>query len=178
LSRKASAPPSADQRIGELEAELEQQRRALRDQAALYRMATMAAAAEDMQAFYEGLHAFLRDLVYADNIYVALYDEARGLINWAYYVDSVDTDVPDAREWVPLGEGEAKGVTSHILRTGKVIHTTPEQLRPLIASGMVEQRGEPPVDYLGVPLQTDGHTVGVLAVQSYVAGKTYSKADE
>src|SRR4029078_9425278 len=33
------------------------------------------------------------------------------------------------------------------------------------------------VHYIGVPRRASGRTVGVLAVQSYVEGKTYSDAD-
>jgi hypothetical protein len=81
-----------EERIAALEAQLEEQRRATRDQGALYRIAALANAADGMEAFYKGLHEILSGLLYAENLYVALYDEERQLINFPFYVDTVDDD--------------------------------------------------------------------------------------
>src|SRR5688500_17188322 len=167
-----------DMRVAELEAELEQSRRAVRDQSALFQIAALATAAEDMRSFYEGVHDILRGLLYAENMYVALYDEERQLISFPYYVDLVDQDVPDPRQWDALGTGEASGVTGYILRHGRIHHADASQYGALIAAGEVSEVGAPPSDYLGVPLKTDGRTTGVLAVQDYRPGGRYSEADE
>ena len=53
-------------------------------QAALYRIAELASAAHDMQEFYRAIHAVVGELMYASNLYIALYDEERQLINWPY----------------------------------------------------------------------------------------------
>jgi GAF domain-containing protein/DNA-binding response OmpR family regulator len=90
----------------------------------------------------------------------------------------VDTDTPDPRAWEPLGEGEAKGVTGYILRTGELLHATDARLDKLIAAGELEFLGAHAVDYLGVPLKAEGRTIGVLAVQSYQAGTSYDDEDE
>ena len=76
-----------DARVAELEAALERERRSVRDQSALYQIAALANAADDMRSFYEGVHDVLRGLLYVENLYVALYDEERQLINFPYYVD-------------------------------------------------------------------------------------------
>ena len=96
-------PADLERRVAELEADLQREATRTRNQAALYKIAALANSADDMQAFYEGIHAILRELVYAENIYVALYDEERRLLNFAYYVDSVDTDWPDPHAWLPIG---------------------------------------------------------------------------
>ena len=44
----------------------------------------------------------------AENFYIALYDAHRGAINFPYYVDTVDTDIPDPAAWDPIGVGEAR----------------------------------------------------------------------
>ena len=61
---------------------------------------------------YQGIHRILGSLLYAENCYIALYDDKRKLINFAFYADSVDTDWPDSRVWEPIGEGYAGGVLS------------------------------------------------------------------
>jgi transcriptional regulator with GAF, ATPase, and Fis domain len=131
-----------------------------------------------MRSFYEGVHAILRGLLYAENLYVALYDEERQLISFPYYVDLVDQDVPDPRQWDALGTGEASGVTGYILRAGKTHHASTSEWLALVASKEVSAVGAPPSDYIGVPLKADGRTIGVLAVQSYEPGGRYSEADE
>ncbi len=147
-------------------------------QAALHRIAALAASATDMDGFYRGIHAILGELVYAENMYIALYDEERSLINWPYYVDTVDLEVPEPRAWQQVGEGTASGVTAYVLRTGRLQHLPAAAVAELVAAGEVESVGEDAVDWIGVPLVTEGRTVGVLTIQSYLEGVTYSKDDE
>jgi GAF domain-containing protein/CheY-like chemotaxis protein len=144
----------------------------------LYRIAALANSATDMRAFYEGIHEILKDLLYAENYYVALYDDERKQINFAYYVDTVDTDWPDPRAWEALDAEQAQGATGYILRTGRPLHAGTGELQNLLDSGETQLIGTLPVDFLGVPLKAEGTTVGVLTVQSYVEGKTYSRSDE
>ncbi|HEU5361913.1 MAG TPA: hypothetical protein VFU56_01170, partial [Gaiellaceae bacterium] len=88
-------------------------------QAALYRIAELASTVEDMQAFYRAVHAVVGELMDASNFYIALYDEQRQLINYPYFVDAVDLDVPDPNQWDAFGTGQAIGTTAYVLRTGE-----------------------------------------------------------
>jgi len=63
--------------------------------------------------------------MYAENAYIALYDDQRQALNFPYYKDSVDTDIPDPNVWEPLGSGQASGVTAYALRLGKPIRIEP-----------------------------------------------------
>ena len=54
-----------------------------------------------METFYKGLHEILSGLLHAENMYVALYDEARQLINFPFFVDAIDDDWPDPQDWLP-----------------------------------------------------------------------------
>ena len=101
--------------MGGVEAE---QTRAAKVQDALYRIAELASAAQDMQEFYRAIHEVVGELMPAKNFFIALYDEQRQLINWPYWADEVDDDWPDANEWVEFGSGQA-GVTGYALRTGE-----------------------------------------------------------
>src|SRR4051812_23739786 len=158
---------AAESRIAELEAELARQSDVAKRQAALFEIAELSGRVREMDEFYRGLHEILGQLMYAENIYIALVDEVRREINFAFYVDSVDTDWPDPRAWVPFGERASRGVTGYIVRTGKPFHASGARILELGASGTLEAIGELSADYLGVPLVADGQTIGVLAVQSY-----------
>ena len=175
VSRQLAA---AQARITELEAVATEARRQERIQAALYRIAEAASDAKDMQAFYRGIHSIVAELVYAENCYIALYDEVRRLINWPFAVDSVDLDWPDASVWEPMGTGTARGLTAYVLRTGAPLHASKDVERDLIARGEVERIGAEGADWLGVPLNSEGRTIGVLVVQSYREDIVYNEEDE
>ena len=155
-------------------------RHAERVQSALYRIADLASAAEDMQAFYRAVHAVVAELMEASNLYIALYDEARQLINYPYYVDSVDDDIPDPSHWDAFGTGDAAGTTAYVLRTGEPQLLDYARTTALIDQGEVRPLGVISEDssWLGVPLKAEGRTVGVLAVQSYTRDVRYSDQDK
>ena len=78
--------------------------------AALYRIAQTASTVTDMQEFYAAMHGIVGELMYASNFYIALYDDERQVINWPYYVDELDEDIPDPNVWEPIGIGNARGI--------------------------------------------------------------------
>jgi PAS domain S-box-containing protein len=154
--------------------------RAGRAQAALYRLAELASAAQNLQEFYREVHAVVGELMYANNFFIALYDDERQLISWPYYADEVDLDVPDPKKWDAFGEGEAKGTTAYVLRTGEPQLVTHRRLLELIDQGEIELRGVSTEEttWLGVPLKADGRTLGVVAVQSYTRDVHYTEDDK
>jgi hypothetical protein len=68
----------------DVEALREESRQSEKIQDALYRIAETAAAAHDMQEFYRAIHSIVGELMYANNLYIALYDDERGAINFPY----------------------------------------------------------------------------------------------
>src|SRR6185436_17811384 len=106
-------------RLAELEGKEQEHQRSEKVQSALYRIAETASAAQDLQEFYATIHGIVRELMYADNLYIALYDADRQLINFPYFVDEVDLDLPDPNLWEPFGIGNAAGATAYLLRTGR-----------------------------------------------------------
>src|SRR4051794_11709319 len=161
----------------DLEARVTELERDLKAQRALVRIAEAAAAAEDLQAFYREVHETLQGLTHARNCFIALHDDQRGAINFPYYVDEVDTDLPDPRAWEPFGVGDARGSTAYVIRTGAPQHFSPERHHELVAEGTFDMLGVVGTDWLGVPLTVEGRTIGALVVQSYRADEVYSDAD-
>ena len=151
--------------------------RAERVQAALYRIAELASSARDMQEFYREVHAVVGELMYANNFFIALYDDERQLISFPYYVDEIDVDVPDPNQWDAFGEGEARGTTAYVLRTGEPQLLTYERTLELIEQGEIELTGVATEEstWLGVPLKAEGAYVGVAAVQSYTRDVRYTE---
>jgi PAS domain S-box-containing protein len=148
-------------------------------QDALYRIAELASAAQDMQEFYGAIHEVVGELMYAESCFIALYDEDRQRINWPYFVDQEDPEVPDPHQWFEFGQGDARGTTAYVLRTGKPQHLTASSIDELIEAGEIELIGRRAEDWLGVPLTAEqGRTVGVLVVASHERGFRYTEEDE
>ncbi|HEX2089388.1 MAG TPA: response regulator [Actinomycetota bacterium] len=146
-------------------------------QDALYRIAETAASAHDMQEFYRAIHAIVGELMYANNLYIALYDDERSAINFPYYADEVDQDIPDPNAWEEFGIGNARGMTAYLLRRGEAQLITAEDQKELVRSGQVELVGELSEVWLGVPLKTEGKTIGALVVQTYTPEHRYTQTD-
>ena len=175
---EATELADARARIGELEEREAQHARSENVQAALYRIADTAAAARDMPSFYASIHEIVGELIYADNFVIALYDEARQRVNFAFFLDEAETEPPDANEWEPLQD--LKGATAYVLRTGKPLFLDWETFDDLVAKGEIDKDavgGTLSELWLGTPLVADGHTIGVLAVQTYRTDRTYEPAD-
>lgn len=138
-------------------------------QRALYLVSKAAHDVGGLEDLYRSIHRTVNEVISAENFYIALHDRNSGLLSFPYFVDAHDS-TPDP---VPLG----KGLTEYVLKTGEPLLVTPETFDTLCSSGDVESIGEPSVDWLGVPLQLDGKTFGVLVVQSYSRNTRYSAGD-
>ena len=94
---------------------------------------------------------------------------ARRTINFPYYVDAVDVDIPDPGAWEPFGVGNAPGSTAYVLRTGRPLLIDARRLpaprwrRARSSSVGVTSRRR----LAGGPARAEGRTLGVLVVQSY-----------
>ena len=171
---------AAQRRLAELEAAEADRRDAEKVQAALFRIAELASAAQDLQEFYRAVHGVIGELMNANNFFIALYDEERHLISWPYFVDEVDLDLPDPNQWDAFGTGDARGATAYVLRTGRPQLLTHERMKELEARGELRVIGADSEEstWLGAPLKADGRTVGVIVVQSYSADVSYTDEDE
>jgi len=128
-------------------------------QVGITQISDAALSASTLQELIESVHDAVGLLVPARNFYVAFYDSHADLMTFPYYVDQHDAPVPPQK----LG----RGLTSYVIRTGKALRTTPEIYTELEESGEVKGGGTRGVDWLGVPLRSEGAVRGVMAVQSY-----------
>ncbi|HKD93714.1 MAG TPA: GAF domain-containing protein, partial [Gaiellaceae bacterium] len=147
-------------------------------QGALYRIAELASAAQDMPEFYRAIHEIVGELMDAQNFYIALWDEERRRINWPYYAEDTPPDeLPDPNKWYAIGEQSSRGTTAFVLRTGEPQLISTERFAELTAQGELVLVGPQSTEWLGVPLKADGATIGVLAVQLYTEDIHYTEQD-
>ncbi len=112
-----------------------------------------------LEELYREIHQNVAKLIPAKNFYIALYDSETEIISFPYFIDEYD-EPPKPRKL-------RRGLTEYVLRSSKPFLATKESYLELARQGEIELIGELPVDWLGVPLRTQGKTIGVIAVQSY-----------
>ena len=137
---------------------------------ALYKISEAVDTSHDIQNLYKEIHFIVKDLMSADNFYIALYDEKTNMVTFDYYVDLVDQP--------PEPHKLRRGLTEYVLRTGSshlVTKTDDEQLR---ISGEVELIGEPAAIWLGVPLKVENKSIGVIVVQDYENENAFSEKEK
>ncbi len=106
-------------------------------QTALYKITDAASNWQDIQDFYREIHRVIGELMYAKNLFIALYDKATGLLSFPYFVDEKDEPFPTQ----PLENFH--GMTSYMLRTGNSIKHGRDQINELVANNEVRWKVRP-----------------------------------
>jgi diguanylate cyclase (GGDEF)-like protein/PAS domain S-box-containing protein len=135
--------------------------------AALHAISEAAHTADNLPALYRDIHRIIGALLPAGNFFVALYDPLHNEVSFPYFVDERD-------EAPPAQSLDAGSLTAQLIRSGQALLVTPgapsDPSLPVI--------GTDAVHWLGVPLCSQGATVGALVVQSYSDATRYTEADK
>ena len=139
-------------------------------QAIIYKIAQSTITSKNLDELFQSIHSVLLDLMPAENFFIALYDAETDTVSFPYFVDQYDPP--------PQPRRAGNGLTEHIIRTGKPILANPESFNRLEHKGDAVNIGTPSVDWIGIPLLIENHTIGVMAVQSYSEEIRFKKRDE
>lgn len=140
-------------------------------QNALYRISETANLSKDLQALYSSIHHIIGELIDAENLYIALYDAETHTLSFPYYVDQFQAN--------PLCRKNGQGLTEYVIRTGETLLANKEKQETLMQQGLITTRDACAVHWLGIPLQDNNEKVfGVLAVQTYSQGGSYTQQDK
>jgi PAS domain S-box-containing protein len=115
------------------------------------------------------IHNSLGKVVYAENCFIALYDNKSGLFNFPYFIDKFDP--------MPLPTSMRKSCSSYVFRTVKPLLLTQKRFDELKEQNEVELVGSNSPSWIGIPLQTPSRTIGVLVLQHYEKENVYSESD-
>ncbi|MGV8923049.1 MAG: EAL domain-containing protein [Thermomonas sp.] len=146
-------------------------------QRALFAIADMPGSDLNMPQMLRGLHEIVGKLMYAENIYIALYDHEHDSLRFLYFVDSVEPNKPIPDQDMRLSDLE-RGLTWYLIHDGKPLMGSFAQLSEQV-SGPLNAHGADSEDWLGVPMMRDGKACGALVVQSYQPNVArYTVADQ
>jgi PAS domain S-box-containing protein len=115
------------------------------------------------------IHRSISKVLYAENIFVALYDQDTGLFSFPYFIDKFDGP--------PSPTTMGKSCTSYVFRTAKPLILTQPIFDRLKEQNEVELVGSPSPSWIGIPLITPSKTIGVLVFQDYEKEDTYTEND-
>ncbi|MGY3039777.1 diguanylate cyclase (GGDEF)-like protein [Rhodanobacter sp. TND4EL1] len=155
-----------------LQQEVIERQRAEHLQTALFRIAEMATADIDQDAFYRRVHGVVGELLNAENFFIALLSDDRRNLTFPYSVDAMKP--PPAER--PLG----RGLSEYVLRTGIELRVDNAQIEELERLGEIApgRMGSPAACWLGVPLVVGDEVIGLVTVQSYRTEVMYGPADQ
>ena len=139
-------------------------------QDAVYRIAQAADRSNRMDELFPAVHAIIKDVMPAENFYIALYDEEADLLSFPYFVDEMDAPSPPSKP--------GRGLTEYVLFSGESILHDSAVHQELIRSGEVEMVGTPTAIWLGVPLIVENQIIGVMAVQHYTDAEAYGEQEK
>ncbi|MGC5702795.1 diguanylate cyclase [Pseudomonas sp. NFXW11] len=139
-------------------------------QAALYAISEAAHATEDLLALFKHVHRIIGEWLPALNCSLALYDERSNSLSFPYHVDDCE------------GSPEQSGTLIErfcveVLQRGQPLLLAPEcPVNQAIWSEFAALQG--PRCWLGVPLNSQKGTIGVLMVKSAPGALGYSEQDQ
>lgn len=135
----------------------------------LYEIMQGVTSTSNLDELLKLIHHALGEVVYAENCFVALYNQKSGLFTFPYFIDKLDP--------TPLPTAMKKSCSAYVFRTVKPLLLTQAIFDQLVAQNEVELVGSNSPSWIGIPLQTPSKVIGVLVLQHYETENVYSEND-
>ncbi|MBC8081613.1 MAG: PAS domain S-box protein [Hymenobacter sp.] len=146
--------------------------KAERLQKVYYSIANLAISSKDLHSLYGAIHRELSKIIETNNFFIALCDEARTQLQFAYFVDQ---NTPG--EVGAVSRPFSSGMSEYIIRTGRPQYMLRHELEELIGNGTITAYGLMPEVMLCSPLSIGERIIGVIAVQDYHKADAYAPTD-
>ncbi len=185
VARDATTRHDLEERVVERTAALQLANELLRDEVAdrqqremtehaLFRISEAIHLAENLESLFPLIHAAVRELMPAQNFYIALHDPETDQHHFVYHVDEMDPPPPPRKL--------RTGMTAFVFRTGRpLLADRASMLRPAgsrVGQDWAVENGTPSAVWLGVPLIANGQTLGVMVVQDYQNERAFGEGEQ
>ena len=145
-------------------------------QRALYSIADLSYADIDVPEMLARVHQVVARLTYAENFFVALYDETLDSLYFPYYVGIDDPASTTALTRLSAADYPSS-LTFAVMHTGKSLLGPSLDLRASLGLTPDDRLGPECVDWLGVPMLEGDKVRGVVVVQATTRATGYSEDD-
>ncbi|WP_286263596.1 bifunctional diguanylate cyclase/phosphodiesterase [Thalassotalea atypica] len=160
-----------------LQEEIAERQKAENIHKALLAMSEIAATAKSNQELYRSIHHEVKNLIVADNFYIALKAEHSSDFEFPYYVDEGISHIDSKKR--------AEILTDLAIKTAKPLLIANEQLITLSEDGTISRmkyvlnydRKNEPQTWLSAPLFDQDKVIGVIAIQDYFHADAYKESD-
>ncbi|WP_052106498.1 EAL domain-containing protein [Novilysobacter defluvii] len=141
-------------------------------QQALYGIADLAGSDLELEEMLERIHQVVAGLMYAENFYIALYDDVEDSYRFLYFADRIDPFIADP-DYVIRGADNPNSLTLALLRRGEPAQGPAALVREQLGVPADAANGPDSHDWLGVPMRRDERVCGAVVVQSYDRADSY-----
>ena len=139
-------------------------------QETLYRISEAVNSTRDLDKLYEEIHSAIKNLMPANNFYIALHDKKSNRISFPYFVDEHDA---------PPGKKDfGNGLTEYTITKGEDILISAQMDLELRKKGFVDLAGAPAAIWLGIILKLNKIPIGVMVLQDYKNEFAYSEKEK
>jgi PAS domain S-box-containing protein len=145
-------------------------RRAEIIQQSFYRISEASSSAVTLEGLFESIHSIVRQLIQAENLYIALYDRHIDVISFPYFVNEKYAK-PNPRKL-------KNGLADSVIRENKSISISGEIVDDTVIDQETKKDGTKLNHWLGVPLRIDEEVIGAVVVQKYSDMLPYSAEEE
>lgn len=145
-------------------------RRAEIIQQSFYRISEASNSAATLEGLFANIHSIVRQLIPAENFYIALYDKHIDIISFPYFIDEKFTQ--------PVPHKLSNGLTDTIIRENKSILISGDILNDIVIKQGTKDSDSKTNHWLGVPLRIDEEVIGAVVVQKYAEKRPYSAEEE
>ena len=127
-----------------------------------------------LTSFLAEVHQKFKQIIRADNFYVALYNETNNTFSFPYHVD--EHDKVELNKPYDL----SSGYTHYVLKSNQSLIITPKYKLEVEKDGTIKGYGDDFSVWMGVPFTTSDKSKpnGVIAIQDYKNLESYTDADK
>ena len=147
-----------------------EQKKSEKIQSSLYQISEATNSAKNLTDLFKSVHKIVKELMPANNFYIALLDDEGEKIYFPYFVDEKDS-APESRKL-------KRGMSEYVININKPLFATSDVIKDLRKKRKISVMGEIPVDWIGVPLMINKKAIGLIAVQSYNEKVNHTEEDK
>lgn len=139
----------------------------------LYNISQAANSQISLAQLYSIIHSELKNVIYADNFYIALFNDQKEKLSFVYYFDEKEPN----SSWENVNY--KKTLTYYLIKNQQSLLLNYKKIQELMLEGKIQDPGflTPEISWLSVPLKNEGKVIGAMTVQNYHNPSCYSQKD-